>query len=165
MSVLNLPEKLELDGTPDEIFSMLYDVFKKDLISHRLCYRGCPVIFDNRKINSVYEEGFWHIITRGRDQRVLDYRRAKRICWIRPIIQSSPHKEILYWIEEDNDKKGKRVQKHYFWYEKGRYIIILKQIPNKTKYFLLTAFYITGDRNNTYYKKKYQNAQKKGPGY
>lgn len=51
----------------------------------------------------------------------------------------------------------------YIWYREGRYLIVLKDVP-KRHYFLVTAFYVTGRRNDGYYLQKYQKAQKKGPG-
>ncbi len=162
MAPLNLPEKLDLDGSFEEIFAALYTVFKADFIDKRAFYQGLPIVFDNRKVDSEYEEGFWHLVTQGKDERIPDFKRAKRIPWIRPIIESQPHDDIRFWMEWDNDKRGRRVQKYYFWYENGSYIVVLKKIPRK--YFLTTAFYVTGRRNYIYYKRKHECAQKKGPG-
>jgi len=156
MTPLNLPDKLDLDGSFEKIFALLYSVFKADFIDGRAFYQGLPIVFDNRKVDSEYEEGFWHLVTRGKNERIPDFKRAKRIPWIRPIIESHPHEDILFWIEWDTDRRGRRVQKHYFWYEGGRYIIVLKKIPKR--YFLTTAFYVTGRRNYLYYKNKYESA-------
>ena len=108
-----------------------------------------------------YEEGFWHIITIGKDQRLLDYKRAKRIIWIKPIIENFEHSSVLKWSEERLDKKGKKIKKTYIWFRDGKFLIVLKELPRK--YFLTTAFYVTGSRNDRYYYEKYKKAEKKGP--
>jgi len=51
--------------------------------------------------------------------------------------------------------------KHFIWYEPGDYLIILKEIP--VRYFLVTTFHITGQREYDRYIRKYE-AQKKGAG-
>lgn len=165
MEDLVLPEKLDLDGTFEEIFSLLYSIFKRDFIDRKMFYRNLPVVYDNRRLDSGYEEGFWHIVTRGGKARIPDYKRAKRITWLRPIIENYQHPDIFFWVENATDKKGRRVKKHYFWYKKGDYIIILKKIPKR--YFMVTAFHVTGQRNHQYYMKNYMKkyqSQKKGPG-
>jgi hypothetical protein len=160
MSFSFLPEKLDLNGAFEEIVSLLYSVFERDVKQHKIFYQSLPVVFDDRKIDSEYEEGFWHIITRGKsDERLLDFKRAKRIVWLRPLIHNSEHPELLKWLESDLDKKGQLVRKTCIWYKEGGYLIILKEIPRR--YFLTTAFYVTGERNERYYLKKYSEAQKK----
>ncbi len=151
-----LPEKLVLDSTFEEMISSLYDVFFNDLIKNRLYFKSLPIIVDNRKIDSDYEEGFWHVVTRGKEERLIDFKRAKRLPWLRPIIENAAHPEILTWNELDMDRRGKVINKSYFWYKKGHYLIILKEIPKK--YFLTTAFYVNEGRNESYYQKKYDNA-------
>jgi len=154
-----LPEKLCLDGTYEEIITSLYDVFSNDIKSADFRFKSLPIIFDNNKIDSEYEEGFWHIITRGKTEREIDYKRAKRLPWLpwlKPIIKNNDNPEILSWVEQDTDRRGKLINKTYLWYREGRYLIVLKEIPRK--YFLTTAFYVNGDRNNQYYYRKYEKA-------
>lgn len=154
-----LPEKLYLEGTFEEIIESLYFIFESDIKSKSFKYKSLPVIFDNNKKDSLFEEGFWHIITRGKVEREIDFKRAKRLPWLRPIVENTDHPEILLWIEQDTNR-GKIIKKTYIWYREGKYLIILKEIPRK--YFLTTAFYVNGDRNDRYYYRKYQNALKKG---
>ena len=162
MGLAFLPEKLDLNGTYQEMISALYRVFERDIKHNLIRYKGLPVVFDNRCIDSEYEEGFWHIITKGKDDRLLDYRRAKRIVWIRPLIEMSDDICLYKWIDNTMDKKGRYVEKTYIWYREGNFLIVLKEIPKK--YFLTTAFYITGQREDLYYQRKFERAKKKGPG-
>ena len=156
-----LPLKLELDGTYDRLVAFLYSVFERDFIRSRPRFNGLPVIFDNRRIDSEYEEGFWHIITRMESEgRVIDYKRAKRLPWLRPLIELGEDPDVLRWREEDIDRhRGTMVGKHFIWYEPGSYLIILKERPGR--YFLATAFHVTGPRSHDDYMKKYLE-QKKG---
>ena len=151
-----LPEKLDLDSTFAEMVSKLYAVFHNDLINNRLYFKSLPIVFDNRKLDSEYEEGFWHVISRGKSERLIDYKRAKRLPWLRPIIENASHPEILTWNEQDIDRRGKVINKSYFWYQEGNYLIVLKEIPRR--YFLTTAFYVNEGRNERYYQRKYENA-------
>jgi hypothetical protein len=156
------PEKLELDGTYQRLLALLYEVFKQDFILRRPFYRGLPVVFDNNKIGSDYEEGFWHVITSGKTERELDYKRAKRLPWLRFIIEHYSDPDILCWQEEDLDnRRGQMVKKHFCWYEKGEYLVILKERPGK--YFLATAFHVTGAHEHDRFMKKYLD-KKKGTG-
>lgn len=157
-----LPEELSLNGGYEEILSRLYREFSLRIKSKNFKYKGLPIVFDNRRVNSPYEEGFWHVITRGKDTRLVDFKRAKRLVWLRPLVENSDAPELYKWIEQDHDKKGKLTTKTYIWYREGRYLIVLKEIPDR--YFLTTAFYVTGERNDKYYLRKFEKAQKKGPG-
>ncbi len=156
-----LPTKLDLDGTYDRLVALLYSVFEHDFLQSSPRFKGLPVAFDNRRIGSEYEEGFWHVVTRTESEgRVIDYKRAKRLPWLRPLIELGEDPDILRWREEDIDsRRGKMVGKHFIWYERGAYLIILKEIPRK--YFLATVFYVTGLRSHDHYMKKYL-MQKKG---
>lgn len=158
-----LPELLDLNGTYDRLMRILYLRYREDVLDHDLRYDSRRVVADNRLVGSDYEEGFWHVITRGKDERHIDFRRAERIVWLRPLIENSDAPELYKWVETDADNRGRRVQKTYIWYREGRYMIVLKNVP-KRHYFLVTAFYVTGARNDRYYFRKFQQAQKKGSG-
>lgn len=159
----SLPPKLELDGSYERLIELLYSVFEHDFIIYRTTFHGLPVVVDNRKIDSNMEEGFWHVVTRGKESRLLDYKRAKRLPWLKPLIESEPDPDILRWEEDDLDRRrGTMIHSHFIWYEKGDYLIILKEKPGR--YFLATAFYVTGPRERAHFMKKYK-AKKKGTGY
>lgn len=158
-----LPPKLELDGSYERLIDLLYSVFERDFIIYRTIFRGLPVVVDDRKIDSNMEEGFWHVVTRGKDDRLLDFKRAKRLPWLKPLIESGPDPDILRWEEDELDRRrGQMVRKYFIWYENGDYLVILKEKPGR--YFLATAFHVTGSREHGYYMKRYQ-AKKKGTGY
>ena len=164
MPPLVLPEKLDLSGTTQENLEKLYGVFRSDLIDRRVVFQELQVVLDNR-MREGYEEGFWHLVTR-QDQPVgrrdIDYKRAKRLPWIRPLIGGHPHGDILAWEADEPNNRGLVVRKHYFWYDQGQYLIVLWKKP--ANYFLATAFYVNEGENRIRYREKYQKAKKKGSG-
>lgn len=163
MDLAFLPPKLVLNGTFEEATALLYSIFERDIKHRPLRYNNLFVVFDDRKIDSEYEEGFWHIITRGSGgDRLMDYKRAKRITWLRPLIENADEPQLHKWVDNEMDKRGRYVEKTYIWYREGNYLIVLKEIPRK--YFLSTAFYVTGDRNDRFYLERFERAKKKGPG-
>jgi hypothetical protein len=166
MSDLNLPEKLNLDAALsfESLVQKLYTVFRNDFIDTKPYFKALPVLYDNRRMDdSIYPEGFWHIITRGKDTRLLDYKRAKRLPWLRPLIQQAFHKELYTWSELRLDESlGHSSNTWYIWYKEGKYIAVLRERPGK--YFLATAFYITGDYQEKRYLAKYEASKKKGTG-
>lgn len=85
-----LPDLLEINGNPFQVFDDLYAVFQRDLINAHPQFRGCPV-WHNRRIlqDEDKEEGFWHLVTRqnyGAGERQLDSRRAERLAWCAAIL-------------------------------------------------------------------------------
>lgn len=166
MPEIQLPNKLDLDGELNvkELFAALFQVFRKDFIDRKPYFKALPVVFDDRKLDSPYPEGFWHVITRGKGERVIDFKRAKRLPWLKPLILQAGHPDLYTWYEEALDNKvGHSVKTWFIWYEPGAYLVVLKERPNK--FFLATAFYVTGVRNHDYYYDKYQlSLKKKGTG-
>lgn len=162
MALPFLPEKLDLDGSYDHLIRVLYNAFAADFFDFGIRYNGRLVVCDDRRTDTEFEEGFWHLITRGKEDRLLDYKRAKRIVWLKPLIENSDNPALHKWTETSVDNRGRGVNKTYIWYREGRYLIVLKEIPHR--YFLLTAFHVTGQQKDNYYFRRFQEAQKKGPG-
>ncbi|MGD9577673.1 MAG: hypothetical protein AB7Y74_05435 [Syntrophorhabdus sp.] len=161
-----------LEFLPDKVFipepfvfervvADLYSIFERDIKWGDLEYKNLRVFFDNRSIDSPYEEGFWHVIERGKGERVLDLKRAKRLPWIKPLIEHSDDPRLLKWVENATDKRGNLQEVTYIYYQEEQYLVILKD--RRRGFFLATAFYVTGF-NRQVYCQKFQNAQKKGPG-
>ncbi len=164
-STINLPKKLYLDGALsfDELVKQLFQIFFKDFIETKPYFRAKPVVFDNTRNESIYPEGFWHIITRTdytqNGERLLDYKRAKRLPWLKSMIQQWNHPALLCWCSLEFDKSaGHEIEKYYIWYVKGKYLTVLKE--KKGKYFLATAFYVTSERDEARYREKYNKGRK-----
>jgi len=138
-----LPPLINLDGSYEEIIERLYEVFRRDFIENRARHLG----WDVRYIGSIYEfsqskvEGFWHVITREdatRSNRLIDYRRAERLSWAKPLMENPYRKGIkFFFYDEGIPRKGIR---HYIWFEKGNYVVVLRK--RRDDYFWITAFYV-----------------------
>lgn len=166
--MLQLPEKIQI---PEDAISQvpeLFKVFKRDFIDNKTYFMAYPVIIAQPKHGETYPEVFWHIISqqsqkgsKSNNTRLIDYKRAKRLCWIKPIIQQYKDEQITSWRAKEFDKNaGKEIYKYYFWYKEGKFIVILKCIETKTKkFFIATSFYVF-DNNVTYYEGLYSNGEK-----
>jgi len=138
-----LPPLLDLDGDWDEILARLYAVFVRDFKERQALHRGKKVIYNGR-INADgfgKEEGFWHVVTKDYDNdsgRLIDYPRAKRLPWARPLMESSERPEIKVWqYKEGTSDKGVRT---YVWAEEHDYALILQK--KKNCFYWVTAFYV-----------------------
>mgnify|MGYP000885106403 CR=1 FL=1 len=161
MKSLQLPEKIYLDDAISykQLVSQLFKIFKADLIDTKPYFRARPVVFDNTYKDSDYPEGFWHVITRGKRDRRVDFKRAKRLPWLKYLIQQWNHPELRCWSAlEYSEHAGHEIMKYYIWYFEGKYLIVLKEIPGR--YFLTTAFHVTGPREQKRFEEKYKLGNK-----
>jgi hypothetical protein len=151
-----LPPLLNLDGSYPDIIGRLYTVFRTDFIENRTQHLGRIVTYDG--IIDEYSQGkvngFWHVITRddttSRD-RLIDYPRAKRLPWAKPLMQNPFKGEIVFFAYEEGTKReGVR---HYIWFRNGQYVVILKQ--RKFDYYWITAFYVE-DRKERDLQRKFE---------
>jgi hypothetical protein len=151
-----LPDILNLNGTWSEKEENLYNIFRKDFKGKNLIHDGIKVVFDARKIEGDKEEGFWHVITKTDFQtkeRLLDFRRAERLHWIKIILEDSENElSIKRW--NCLDKRRKKIRR-YLWLEKEDFVVVLEKSKNKKLYILVTAYYIEGDSTRRSLNKKY----------
>jgi hypothetical protein len=138
-----LPPILGLGGSWEEILERLYSVFARDFKSGTVKHRDLEVLYDKRILTDSKgkEEGFWHVVSRfdpKTGDRLIDYRRAERLPWARPLIESieRPEIKVFDYIEGSKDKGVRR----YIWLEKYDYILILQR--KKKIFYWVTAFYL-----------------------
>jgi hypothetical protein len=136
---------LSLDGTYVEIIERLYEVFRRDFIENRARHLGRDVAY-NGVIDETSQgkvEGFWHVVTQddsAKKDRLIDYRRAERLPWSRPLMENPYHDEIKFFFYDEGDSR--RGTRHYIWLEKYNYVVILQR--KKSHYVWVTAFYVEG---------------------
>lgn len=166
--MLILPEKIQITDDAISQIPELFKIFKKDFIDTKTYFMAYPVIVSRPRKDEIYPEVFWHIISqqsqkrsKSNNTRLIDYKRAKRICWIKPIIQQYKDEQITCWRSKEFDRNtGKEIYKYYFWYKEGNYIVILNCIETKSKiFFIATAFYVKKE-NIEYYEGLYKNGEK-----
>jgi hypothetical protein len=148
-----LPPTINVDFHSDvewnRLILRLYQLFKHDFIDNKPHLQSIIISFDERKIDSPFEEGFWHVIQRGKDYRTFDKQRSKRLPWCKPIIENVSDREVLCWnYLEDNNRI-----RTYLWLKDYDYIVILEK--RKYSYILITAFWVDGPGSVRNYEGKY----------
>jgi len=149
-----LPHILNLDGAWENALKILYKVFDNDFIKGKPDYLGCSVIWDNRKLDGKYEEGFWHLISKEdyeSGERYADYRRAERLPWCAPTICICPEVAVTSW----DYREGSGKVRTYLWLRSWDYVVVLEKLKNP--YLLVTAYYVNGASTRRKLEKKYDN--------
>lgn len=166
--MLQLPETIQIPDDALKQVPELFKIFKKDFIDNKTYFMAYPVIIAPPKKGEIYPEVFWHVISqqskkgsKSNNTRLIDYKRAERICWIKPIIQQYKDEQLTTWCSKEFDKNsGKEILKYYLWFKDGKYMVVLKCIESKTKkYFIATAFYVK-DSNIVYFENLCSNGLK-----
>ena len=151
MTPIWLPSLIDTDGVWEEVLKRLFRVFKKDFITDGCRYDGLSVNWDHRKVDSPYEEGFWHLISKDDQitkERLFDPPRAKRLPWCKPCIENNQDDTVKVW---ETRRKG-RIQV-YIWLENYDYVVILQKRSRAV--FLMTAYYIVGKSSRKKMRAKY----------
>jgi len=112
----------------------------------------CPFTGDSKP------ERFWHIITEKEfntqkrnnpcpkdkeKNRKYSSSRAKRIHWIKQIIENSSDEHIKYFFEHNGEPT------HFLWDTKRFYIVLIKHLGN-TENLLVTAYPVHKNKNRNY---------------
>lgn len=140
---LFLPSMLNLDGSWNTILFRLYRIFSQDFKASQTYHRSVKVIYNGtiKDDGLGKEEGFWHVVSRferNTGERLIDYPRAKRLPWAKPLMESPERLEIKVWqYREGTSDMGVRT---YIWLEDYNYALILQR--KKKVYYWVTAFYV-----------------------
>lgn len=151
-----LPEMISVDGTWEDIITRLYKVFDRDFNKGNPHLKGIPVWWDRRMTDgSIYEEGFWHLISRNDERtgdRLLDPRRAERLPWCKPTIEHTDDSAVKLW-----DSLEGRHKRTYVWLEHHDYVIVLKKRRQRIGEvaFLITAYHVDGPKRRESLRRKY----------
>ena len=137
--------------------ALAYEIFCQDFIKTQ-CFLN-KILIDSKthhkiqRENLEIEESFWHIISRKNGNlRLFDEQRAKRIQWVKRIINDydKPHIKMFYFYESDA-----RIRL-YLWLYKHDFVVILEKIITKNNTaFIVTSFYIDNDRKRQSFEGKY----------
>ncbi len=151
-----LPEMVKMDGEWEKILGILYRIFSRDFIQTKRDLDGRLVIWDERKLDGKYDEGFWHIITttdQFTGERLPDYRRAERLPWCGPSITNCRDVAVKMW---DYQEGSKRIRT-YVWLENWDYVVVLEKRRQRRGEvaFLVTAYYVSGDSTRRNLRRKY----------
>ncbi len=149
-----LDPELSLRGTLADNYAQLYDIFRQSLFDlTSVIVDGKSVHVDKNKdaIEPAYECSFIHFISRGTGHdnvRTIDFERASRIHWIRPILEHYLDVEVKsFWhTRYDGDALN-------LWLYDHDFLVVLKQDRRKTGNVIVTAHVVER------YKKKQLSKQ------
>jgi len=132
--------------------TLIYDipVHERDYISVEIPNQN---ILEDKKIKC-----FWHLITKeehSTGDRLPDPSRSEKIPWIKFLIENFITLGIKHF---EKIVKGKI--RHHIWYESERYCIVI-DIHNISRYYLITAYYVTQKKRNQL-KKEHQKYVRTG---
>jgi hypothetical protein len=128
-----------------------------DFKENKKTLHNLHVWWDRRVIDSEYEEGFWHLISRvdyKRKKRLFDPRRAERLPWCGPTISNADDIAVKVWAYREKNRRLRT----YLWLEDWDYTIVLEKRNFRIGdvYFLITAFYVDGQSRRNNLQKKYK---------
>ncbi len=164
-----LSEPLLLDRVEStQLFDFLYHFFERDFV-HDKTYLANKIYINPRnwRKEDGKEQDFWHLTTRKdvkfiwqnnqrikKTERYPDYKRAKRLEWVKQIITHHNHEQVkLFYHQESNYKKDIRL---YLWAYEYDFVVILQKM-GKSESFLVTSFYIDYDNKRQTFEQRYQN--------
>lgn len=147
-----LPDIINVNGDPNDIFTTLYSVFQRDIQHGLLTFQGLPLVWNTGIRNDGfgdgkgYPEGFWHLIERKNQKtniREFDPRRAERLPWFSPTILNILSEEIQYFEYLEGDGKINT----YVWLKNYDYIIILRKQKRSRGdvMMIMSAYHLDGD--------------------
>lgn len=132
-----LPAELDNLGAWIDLINSSYAVFKTDLLGAPPTVDGGVVEVAKQLGPDNKEIGYWHLVTREAvrgSPRVPDPDRARRLPWIKPLIENRNDIAVTYFTYLESDG----YHRHYFWLRQEQYVVIVQQ--KRTKMFLVTSF-------------------------
>jgi len=156
-----LPEIVSVSGEWKVVLRRLYRIFETDFIKAGCHFEGLPVWWDRRRLGGdIYEEGFWHLITKqdkSTNDRLLDPRRAERLPWCKPTIENCRDVQVKVWNYRESDNKIHT----YVWLKHWDYVIVLeKHLQERGMItFLVTAFHVDWESTRKGLHRKFENRE------
>ncbi len=139
-----LPVILPYNGNWPSLQATAHQVFRDDFFVNGVFDGDVRVVVDNSIGPDGLENGFTHIVTRcnGHGTRGPDVMRARRIGWIKPIIENAGCGEVGYrhWRHTEGHSDVRR----YYWAERDDFVVVVAERGRAHgPWFLVSSFYIT----------------------
>lgn len=163
-----LPKAVPTDGEWKEVVQKLYDIFYNDFYVARCRFEGLEVWWDRRREpGEIYEEGFWHLITKDdaeQGERYFDPPRAQRLPWCSPTLVNSDDDAVAVWEREQTEGRRRGQMRTYVWLKDLDYVVVVEKrmlkerivgervLPAREIAFLITAYHVGED----WYRRKLQ---------
>lgn len=148
-----LPPLIKMSPWDEQVLESLYAVFVRDLVRDPPFYRGGRVwCFPDQERGR--ECLFWHITEREdpphSGNRLPDFRRCERLCWIRALIEHADDPAVKAWDYQE----GSGDVHTYLWLETFDYVVVMKRYPDGRRR-LITAYRIDYESKRHNLRKKY----------
>lgn len=143
-----------------EFFEEAYKAFYDDFIDCSVCFERHEVGLVDERITKGREETFWHVISNEAPLyspvktvkvRNDDIERAKRVKWIKEIIENSSDQDVRVFV----DPKYNEPRIH-LWYRK-EYVVVIIRKKTKPYFRLLTAFMTNREGKIKEFEELYKN--------
>ncbi|MCF6766164.1 hypothetical protein L3V82_10305 [Thiotrichales bacterium 19S3-7] len=147
-----LEELSEYNGQYTVYIEAIYQIFYRDFVESKPIFQGTKLGLKRYPLSQGKEATFWHMVTEGNieNERLIDFRRAERIRWPKPIIENSNSDNIIkIWTEHRNSE-----ERIHLWLYDVAYLIVL----NKRKGYILpwTAFPVKYNHQKIKYEKRWK---------
>ncbi|MZY06598.1 RlfB protein [Acinetobacter pittii] len=130
-----------------------YSFFKRDFIDSDTYLERIYINPKKDELDDGKQKVFWHLTTRTDEvwkqngklrqkvkERFPDLNRARRICWIKEIIENYDHNDIKLFYAKHHSSKIRL----YLWAYDYDFLVILQKL-GRSESILVTSFYITHD--------------------
>jgi hypothetical protein len=152
-----LPPLFNVSPWHHDTYELLYQIFHKDFVVNKTKFLGKKILVSKQK-DEEKELTFWHITSRKDEvskERFPDTRRCERLPWLKPMLEGSPHPDVLCW---ENIEGSGRIRV-YVWLKDYDYVAIMEKTKNGLL-ILITAYWIEYENEKRKFMKKYESTNK-----
>lgn len=157
-----LPAEIDLGGSDVSAdYAKLHAIYSQDFDGRSpLFIEGHEVVVSTTvdpHYVEAYTYGFTHLVTCGDDTRSIDYPRAKKLPWVRAVIQNYSNPEVkAFWA---TNSRGESL---FLWLYDYDFVVILKKLDslmhvNSAQRILVTAYNVYPTKR-AYFERLYDTA-------
>ncbi len=145
-----LPPPLSLSGSSLEAdYESLFSVYERDFVDGSLPTVDGSQVVTNPYIDpfmgGIYPYGFTHLVTKGKDDRTIDYNRAKKLPWVRAVIENYQEPEVTaFYVDKTPDITL------YLWLVDHDFVVILRRPKSRRERELNNKIIITAYHVDSY---------------
>lgn len=158
-----LPPCLKLNGNSfQKDLDELHAVYERDfIIAPASIVDGSPVYVNTHpdlRWQIQYTHGFTHMITRGKNDRAIDYARARKLPWVKAILENYNQPEVTaFWATVP---EGDTL---YLWLEELDFVVMLRpkdggRMIQGQRRVIVTAFHVDEHWLRRDLQKKYRQS-------
>lgn len=143
-----LPPKLNLNNVSLQAdYDELFAVFERDFINKGNSIVDGSIVINDKTIDQTfgdgnYTYGFTHLITIGKEDRRIDYDRARKLPWVRAILDNYKKPDITaFYVDRPKESIL------YLWLVEFDFVVILKKLRSKKELeinnkIIVTAYHL-----------------------